>query len=461
VDEHSDDDDDEDSTYAGFAHPHHEPNNNLEDIYTTSIMQDLDDLQQLQFLHESAATIRSDRWEHNRLNWDAHVRQLQHEGLFENEYLMTVPTHGKLVRILDPILQRAEYNSRCHEPILVEHIIAIGLRGLQGGRPKDLRHVVRTCRTAAYDALNDFIDAVNMAPELAINMPETPEQWDAICEGYKRKSTNEIMAGCVGCLDGFFQRTNKPTKQETRNVLSYYSGHYESYGLNCQACVQSDLQFMYFEVVSPGSTNDNISYPQSASLKSAFESLPRGYFGLADAAYPLCENLLVPFTGADRLDPALDAFNYYLSQLRIRVEMAFGRLVNKFRILSGKIVGSMERVSAILTACARLHNFIIQNDGPFEAVYSSVEEEMESLSITPNPSAPLGMSYLPVVPNEEFVPYSGISYTREAIVEHIREYDIRRPKHNIERQKQERQERLDSFVSPNGMVIEREYVTPN
>ena len=50
VDEHSDDDDDEDSTYAGFAHPHHEPNNNLEDIYTTSIMQDLDDLQQLQFL---------------------------------------------------------------------------------------------------------------------------------------------------------------------------------------------------------------------------------------------------------------------------------------------------------------------------------------------------------------------------------------------------------------------------
>ena len=112
---------------------------------------------------------------------------------------------------------------------------------LENGTIAVVRRVVRTCRTAAYDALNDFIDAVNMTPELAIKMPETPEQWDTIYKGYKRKSTNEIMAGCVGCLDEFFQRTNEPTKQEARNVLSSYSGHYESYGLNCQARVLSGL----------------------------------------------------------------------------------------------------------------------------------------------------------------------------------------------------------------------------
>jgi hypothetical protein len=62
--------------------------------------------------------------------------------------------------------------------------------------------------------------------------------------------------------------------------------------------------------------------------------------------------MLIPFVGTDRCDPSQDAFNYYLSQVRIRVEMAFGRLVNKFRILSGKVGGSMDRVSAVLTACA-------------------------------------------------------------------------------------------------------------
>ena len=70
--------------------------------------------------------------------------------------------------------------------------------------------------------------------------------------------------------------------------------------------------------------------------------------------------------------------------------MAFGRLVKKFGILSGKVGGSVARVSAILTACARLHNFIIREDGPFEREFF---EEYDSYEITPNPAAPLGMSY--------------------------------------------------------------------
>jgi hypothetical protein len=134
--------------------------------------------------------------------------------------------------------------------------------------------------------------------------------------------------------------------------------------------VKPDLQFMYFGVISPGSTNDNISYTQADELKVALSSLPPGLFGLGDAAYTLAEWLLIPFTGADRLDPAQDALSYYLSQLQIWVEMTFGRLVKKFGILSGKVGGSMERVSAILTACAQLHNFIIKEDGPFEVEFN-------------------------------------------------------------------------------------------
>ena len=58
--------------------------------------------------------------------------------------------------------------------------------------------------------------------------------------------------------------------------------------------------------------------------------------------------------------------------------MAFGRLVNKFRILSGKVGGSMDRVSAVLIACAQLHNFIIREKGQvaIEMEYASVEDKM-------------------------------------------------------------------------------------
>ena len=125
-----------------------------------------------------------------------------------------------------------------------------------------------------------------------------------------------------------------------------------SYGLNCQACVKADLQFLYFGVVSPGSTNDNISYQLAPHLKESIDSLSLGLYGLADAAYTLSKKLLVSCIGANRLNPAHDGFNNYMSKLWIRVEMAFGRLMNKFCILSEKIVGTMDHVSAILTVCA-------------------------------------------------------------------------------------------------------------
>jgi len=36
------------------------------------------------------------------------------------------------------------------------------------------------CKDASYKAFIDFINAVIMAPELAIEMPSTPEEWNTI-----------------------------------------------------------------------------------------------------------------------------------------------------------------------------------------------------------------------------------------------------------------------------------------
>ena len=423
---------------------------------------DLLDVEDLSFLQRTILDFCNDRWDHKRISWDAHVAQLEHEGMFSNEYLMTKRTHQKCVSIVAPYIQRAEFNSRCSEPILVEHIVAVGLRVLSGGRTKDQRHITGMSLDAAYKAADDYIDAVNAAPEFDICMPKTDDEWEAINRGFKGKSTNEIIAGCVGALDGFFQRTNKPSQKEAFNVLAYYSGHYESYGVNCQACVNSNLEFMYFGVVSPGSMNNNISYPMAPGLKEVLDALLLGRYAVADAAYTLSESILIPFTGSDRLDKAQDSFNYYLSQLRIRVEMAFGRLVNKFRILSGKINGSLDRVTRILMACARLHNFIIREDRPFDKHYRTVEEEIDGMNLSPDPNAPLEMSYLPVVPDDMFEVYLGVSHTREAIVEFLRENDILRPVHNVERKKRELAASNTALTvhSPNGMEWDREYVSP-
>ena len=143
------------------------------------------------------------------MSWDNHVAQLDHEGLFSNEYMMTRPTHEKLVSIVAPYLQQAEYNSQCSEPKLVDHIVAVGIRVLSRGRTKDQCHITGMSLDAAYKAADVFIDAVNAAPEFDTCMAKTDNEWEEINHGFKKKSTNEIIAGCVGALHGFFQRTNK------------------------------------------------------------------------------------------------------------------------------------------------------------------------------------------------------------------------------------------------------------
>ena len=128
--------------------------------------------------------------------------------------------------------------------------------------------------------------------------------------------------------------------------------------------------------------------------------------------------------------------------------MAFRWLVNVFQILSGKIKGRLGRVSGILIACARLHNFIIREDRSFGMTGKIVEEEMEQLDITPVPNAPFPISYLPVVPNEEYEVFDRISHTREGI----------RPAHNIEHRQREFQQY--SLQSPKGEQCDREFISP-
>ena len=187
-------------------------------------------------------------------------------------------------------------------------------------------------------------------PRLGNCVSEDNEEF-SIAKGFESKATATIFQGCFGAIDGLFQPTKKPSiKESFGNQRAYSSGHYRRYGLNAQAVVDSNLKFLYLGVIGPSSMNDNRSYKKSG-LDIIINNLPNGFFILGDAAYTLSNNLLIPFVGSNRHDPAKDAYNFYLSQLRIRVEMSFGRLVRKWGILQQTLCCSLKRNSDILIAC--------------------------------------------------------------------------------------------------------------
>jgi DDE superfamily endonuclease len=67
---------------------------------------------------------------------------------------------------------------------------------------------------------------------------------------------------------------------------------------------------------------------------------------------------LTPFTNAFQSSPE-DSFNFYLSQLRITIERAFGIMVTLFGILQSAIKNRVPFTVKIVQACMRVHNFRI------------------------------------------------------------------------------------------------------
>jgi hypothetical protein len=147
--------------------------------------------------------------------------------------------------------------------------------------------------------------------------------------------------------------------------------------------------------------------------------------------------MMVPFIGSQRSDAINDAFNFYLSQVRIRVEMAFARLVLKWRILRAPLVGSLGSSSRTIMACAIMHNYVIDNDGVNNSDLELANDPTSANLDFIVRNAPRGMTYLPTMPDiyeELAMTQMATSHTIQAsILQVIQELGIKRPRHNIER----------------------------
>ena len=68
---------------------------------------------------------------------------------------------------------------------------------------------------------------------------------------------------------------------------------------------------------------------------------------------------MIPFTSAEILGEGYRAYNFYLSQLRICIEMAFGLLTTKWRKLRSTLNFATCKNAQIIQVCTKLHNFVI------------------------------------------------------------------------------------------------------
>lgn len=156
------------------------------------------------------------------------------------------------------------------------------------------------------------------------------------------------------------------------------------------------------------------------------DELPPMFVIIGDADYEATEDIVLPmFYGISKTDEECDNFNFYASQCRIRIEMAFGLMLMKWGILWRPMRVKLRNIKWIVNSISQLHNFVINEQ------LRNNECNEETTGIT-------GRAHRPS--EEELELYSadttikqvgGVSIIRDTMVERIVNLGLKRPAKNI------------------------------
>ena len=191
---------------------------------------------------------------------------------------------------------------------------------------------------------------------LRIKFPSTSTELTNSDINFQSLSHNCVLKGCVESVYGWLCSIKAPYHTKVENVRAYFSGHYGHYGFNVQERCDSIFRFVDLSITSPGGTNDHREF-DLCELKNVVKQLRKGLCVVVDNSYTVSNTLLTPYSGKDK--NYKDTFNFYLSQLLIRIEQAFWLLVNKWRIFDRDLGVDLDNVPDLIHATCSLHNYCI------------------------------------------------------------------------------------------------------
>ena len=232
----------------------------------------------------------------------------------------------------------------CGGKIIPELCLYCTLRYLAGASYLDIAVFAGISIPSFYRIVRKTTHAITSVNELEIKFPMTFEECKVAAAGFENISFQSAIANCIGAIDGYLVAIDTPPQIDVGNVRSYFSGHYQKYGINIQAVCDHLCRFTFVAVAGPGSIND----------RDAIKETPLPY-----AAYEATEHLVSLFYGVHALDPENDNFNFYGSQCHIRVEMAFGMMSQKWGLLKCPMSVKISQCANIVMCIAWLHNFTI------------------------------------------------------------------------------------------------------
>lgn len=228
-----------------------------------------------------------------------------------------------------------------------------------------------------------------------IALPKTEEEMRELVVNFESRHG---FPQAFGCVDG----THIPIQQPLENPEDYFS-YKMKYTLNVQGICDFEGKFIDVDCRWPGSVHDARVFSNSrincmfrdGTLPLQYKSLLPGcdrvpVLLLGDLAYTLLPHLMKEFKTCTTNEQVV--FNDLLPSSRNPIECAYGRLKERWQILTRAIDMKLEHVPLIIYACFVLHNFCELNGMRLDD--DNVQRQIElDKQMQPNTAADRVFSY--------------------------------------------------------------------
>ncbi|KAB5553829.1 hypothetical protein PHYPO_G00043210 [Pangasianodon hypophthalmus] len=303
--------------------------------------------------------VRSRDW------WERVVLREFSDAEWREHFRMCRRSFVKLCDLMKDVMSPGEMTVRPAIPL--EMRVAIALYKLGGcGEYRSIAYRFGVHKTTVMKFVYMFCKGmVNQAIRHFIKVPSLQEAC-AIAERFESKFCVPQVIGCVDV-------THIPVLAPSDGYMNFLNRKgWTSYVL--QGVVDDTYCFWSASCKVPGGAHDATVFKQSQLFSMAhllpkhtcdIGGTPVNFVVLGDTAYPLLEWLMKAYTPSPSLTPQQNSFNIYLSDARAPMEIAFGRLKARWRVLLKRSDFHYTFSPYVAITCCALHNFCEREEESF------------------------------------------------------------------------------------------------
>ena len=177
---------------------------------------------------QSPSTLRT------RLSFRDYYKLHKDDYYFRRSIRMDISSFNKILTVIKDVLKTDEDMGKIRGGSISPSIcLFCTLRYLSGGSYLDISSLTGISKTSFYTVVWRTIDAIVNSEDALLNnihFPNTNEECERAAAGFESISTFAIT-NCVSVLDGYLLSIQTPPAKVVGNVRSYFSGHYQMYGV--------------------------------------------------------------------------------------------------------------------------------------------------------------------------------------------------------------------------------------